>query len=165
MKRTGRTGSAAVTVLVVLLLLAAAAAAAWYFLLRSTPERTVTAVLTAAAQRDAQTIRGLVTEDSQRIVDNWMSAISFLVSRGTPESPAWSLGEAQTEGERATVPVIFTLPESVRGLLGETMTVDHALVKDGRIWKVDVPQTLKNLGTSFLGGRLLGGPALPEDES
>lgn len=153
------------TVLVVLLLLAAAAAAAWYFLLRSTPERTVTAVLTAAAERDAQTIRGLVTEDSQRMVDNWMSAISFLVSRGTPESPAWSLGEVQTEGERATVPVIFKLPESVRGLLGETMTVDHALVKDGRIWKVDVPQTLKNLGTSFLGGQLLGGPAPHEDGS
>lgn len=164
MRNVGRSGSAAVTVLVIVVLVGAAAAAAWYFLLRSTPERTVTAVLTAAAERDAQTIHGLVTENSQGMVDNWMSAISFLVSRGTPEDPAWSLGEVQVEGGRATVPVLFKLPESVRGLFGETMTVDHALVKDGRTWKVDLPQTLKNLGTSFLGGNLLGGPGRPESE-
>jgi len=150
-----------VAVLVIVLLLAAAAAAAWYFLLRSTPDRTVTAVLTAAAERDAEAIHGLVTEESQGMVDNWMSAISFLVSRGTPESPAWSLGEVQTEGESATVPVIFKLPDSVHGLFGETMTVDHAVVKHGRTWKVDLPQTLENLGTSFLGGGLLGGPTPP----
>ena len=54
-------------------------------------------------------------------------------------------------------PVILKLPDSVRGLLGETMTVNHALVKDGRTWRVDLPQTLKNLGSSFLGGELLGG--------
>ncbi len=159
MTRIGRTGSAAVTVLVIVLLLVAGAAAAWYFVLRSTPEKTMTIVLAAAAERDAQAIHALVTEESQGTVDNWMSAVSFLLSRGSSDDPAWSLGEVQIQDGSATAPVIFKLPDSVRGLFGETMTVNHALVKEGRAWKLDLPQTLRNLSESFLGGKLLGGPS------
>lgn len=136
----------------------------WYLVLRSTPRKTLTVTLTAAAERDQETVRRLVTEGSQGMVGSWVSAVSFLAGRGTADDPAWSLGVPEVEGNRATVPVYFELPDSVRGLFGESMTVEHALVREGRVWKVDLKQTLKNLGTSFLGGELLSVPGSAGEE-
>lgn len=148
-----RRGSAA-TVVVVLLVLALIAGGLWYFVLRSTPEKTVTALLEAARVDDRELMNDYLTDRSIDGAPLVTSLTTRLAGRGAGE-PDYSIGEAEINGNRALVPVQFPLGDTISAIAGvDSFTMPYVLHREGRTWLVDAPDTQEELARQAAGGLL-----------
>ncbi|MEA3401873.1 MAG: hypothetical protein U9R79_11590 [Armatimonadota bacterium] len=146
---TRRAGAAAATVIVIVLILAAAGAAAWYFLLRSTPDKTVARLLQAQRDGDEETFESLLTEDSRGRANLLRTVTSHLVKAG--DEPQYTIGEAEVEGESATVPVTFPLPEQMADVIGVTeIGASYVLEREEGLWRVAAGRTLTQMGRDLM---------------
>ena len=152
MRRTSRhNGSAAVVVVVIVAILAIAGGAVWYFLIRSTPENAVATMLQAQAEGDQEKLKSVLTERSQQ----WASMAGGPMDTGAggDGTPAYEIGVAQVDGERATVPVTYPLPAPMQQM---SDTPDFTLNyvthhEDGR-WKVDLQDTIESMMGDLMSG-------------
>ncbi len=148
-----RQGSAAGAVLVVILL-ALAAGGAWYFVFRSTPEKTVAAMLEAVRVGDQRTTAEYLTDVTATEGNIVMGLTRRLAADATGE-PEYVIGEPEIVDDRATVPVQFPVGGTFRTLTGmESVTIPYVLHRQGRIWLVDVSDTQEEIGQRITDGAL-----------
>lgn len=145
-----KTGSTATSMLYGIAALALFAAGVWYFMLRSTPERTVEAFLQAQAERDMRKMENLLTEDSKP----WVTKIGQVTTTATESNePAYEIGASHIDGDRATVPVTYPLPERAQHLTESgTFRLDYVLYLQENQWRIDLETTMKSLLESLMRG-------------
>ena len=146
-----RRGSAA-SVILVILILALVAGGVWYFVLRSTPKKTVTAMLDAARTGGEALVMDYLTERSRGREQMVVTMTRRLAGTGTGE-PEYTIGDATTGENTATVPVEFPLGSTVSTLTGrETITIPYVLHREERMWLVDTPDTQTEAARKLAGG-------------
>ena len=148
-----RSGAAVVIVIVIVAILAIAGAGVWWFVLRSTPEKTLRTMFAAQKRGDGEAFAACMTERSQA----YASAVGNALAN-SPQEFEYTLGDAEIDGDKATVPVTMPIPERVSQYSGQTeVTLKYALQKEGGAWKVDMQDTIAAMMGGLMGG-MGGGP-------
>lgn len=130
--------------LVVVLVVAVAAAGGWYFFLRSTPEQTVKGFLEASQRNDAPAVKGYLSAESVKLMDQFGggSSLGRIFAPGGSDQK-YTIGQATRAGDTATVPVKMPMPKGA--MLGSTgggeFEMPFSVVKEEGKWKVDLKET------------------------
>jgi len=133
----GSKGRSRAGVLLALVALAGlVAGAVWYVNYRSTPEKTVQALIAAFEADDKDAVRLLLTDVSQDKSLSWVFTVGK-VARDVAK-PTFEVLEARRSGDEAVVPVRITV--SAAGL-EISPTRNLVLVREGWEWKLDVERT------------------------
>jgi len=162
-RRTGGSGKWIAVVVVVLVIVGAGGAGGWYFLLRSTPERTLEQFLRAGMEGDRETVKACLSRESLEMADRFGDGMPGM-GRAAPRTSAgddaekpevdYTIGSAEVEGDKATVPLTLKVPEAVAQRAGTTeFKMNYALVKEGGKWKIDFGATMREMMRGF-GGQL-----------
>ncbi len=139
----------AVTAVAVIIILALAAVALWYFVLRSTPHKTVSALLDAARKGDEVLMKDHFTERSAGKMDFVISMTRRLAGTEAGE-PTYTIEEATVAEKTATVPVEFPISGTIATVTGrESVTVPYVLHREGRTWRVDAQDTQAEIADRF----------------
>ncbi|MFQ5809571.1 MAG: tetratricopeptide repeat protein [Armatimonadota bacterium] len=150
-----------IVVVVVVLVVLVGGGAAWWFLLRPTPEQAIEEFMAAAAAKDTEKARSLLSQTTLQLADELAKQIEtqFAGFPGAADMPQGddaaveivqemlaqveSFGEATVQGDTATISV-----EAKAGM-GARLT-EVKLVKEGGRWKIDATETLKMI-QQFMG--------------
>ena len=158
-RRTGGSGKWIAVVVVVLVILGAGGVGAWYFLLRSTPERTLEQFMQASTRGDQEAVKACLSSESLEMADSFGDGMAGM-GRGAPRTSAgddaekpevdYTIGSAEVEGDKATVPLTLKMPEGVAQRTGTTeFKINYALVKEEGKWKVDLKATMAEMFRGF----------------
>ena len=153
--RTSAAKKSPVGLVVVLVAIAAVAVGGWHFFLRSGPEKAVTAYLKAVEAGDVAAVKAALSAESLRLAGATINAANL--KAGFPAGATYAIASAKVEGEKATVPVKFTVPSgAARGSGPQQIEMPFAVVREGGEWKMDLMATATAAMNAAMNGR--GGP-------
>lgn len=165
-RRVGRSGGAGkwiAIVVVLLVIVGGGAGAGWYFFLRSTPEKTMEQFMAASMAGDEEAVKACLSSDSQPMASGAARGMGAFGrgprgrgAGGDEEKPQvdYEIGQAKTEGKRATVPLTMQAPEGVSQGTGMTeFTVNYVLLREDGKWKIDFGETMEEMMRGLGGGR------------
>jgi hypothetical protein len=148
-RKSSRVGSAASTVVTIIAILALAGGAVWYFMLRSTPEKAVATMLQAQIDGDTEALKSVLTEDSQQ----WASMSGAAMGAANQDAPEYEIGEAEIDGDDATVPVSYAIPEDMQQFTNTTeFEIDYVCQREDGAWKIDLADTMRSMMGGGMGG-------------